>query len=164
MSLSYFAQFAQGTAAAGRVFEIIDRIPATDPYSSSGRKLPSVRGRIELKRVTFAYPSRPRAVILRSLDLTIPASKTLALVGASGGGKSTIFALIERFYEPNQGKGYKEVKDQLVSFNLDRWMMLISYRGDTSGRSRYEGTESEVAEGPDWDGGSRANPLLDFDP
>lgn len=103
MSLSYFAQFAQGTVAASRVFEVIDRIPEIDPYSPSGRTLTGVRGRIEFKSVTFSYPSRPDAQILQSLNLIIPASKTLALVGASGGGKSTIFALIERFYDPIKG-------------------------------------------------------------
>ncbi|KAL6285341.1 hypothetical protein ACE6H2_009731 [Prunus campanulata] len=103
LSLSYFAQFSQGTVAAGRVFEIIDRVPEIDPYSSVGRTLPKARGRIEFKGVSFSYPSRLNAPILQSLNLVIPSSKTLALVGASGGGKSTIFALIERFYDPNQG-------------------------------------------------------------
>ncbi|KAH7656479.1 Xenobiotic-transporting ATPase protein [Dioscorea alata] len=103
LSLSYFAQFAQGTVAASRVFEIIDRLPVIDPYSDDGGTLSRVRGYIEFKGVNFAYPSRPDAVIFHAFDLTIPASKTLALVGASGGGKSTIFALIERFYNPNEG-------------------------------------------------------------
>lgn len=86
------------------MFEIIDRVPEIDPYSPEGRKLPSIRGRIEFKGVTFAYPSRPTAEILRSLDLEVPSKKSLALVGSSGGGKSTIFALIERFYDPVNGK------------------------------------------------------------
>ncbi|KAJ4849823.1 hypothetical protein Tsubulata_040648 [Turnera subulata] len=103
LSLSYFAQFAQGTVAAGRVYEVIDRIPDIDPYSPHGRKLSNVRGRVEFKGVTFAYPSRPDTLILHSLNLVIPSSKTIALVGASGGGKSTIFALIERFYDPMKG-------------------------------------------------------------
>ncbi|KAF9689820.1 hypothetical protein SADUNF_Sadunf01G0132300 [Salix dunnii] len=103
LSLSYFAQFAQGTVAATRLFEIIDRIPDIDPYSPNGRILSIVGGRIEFKGVTFAYPSRPETVILRSLNLVIPSAKTLALVGASGGGKSTVFALIERFYDPING-------------------------------------------------------------
>ncbi|KAJ8774126.1 hypothetical protein K2173_009557 [Erythroxylum novogranatense] len=103
LSLSYFAQFAQGTVAATRVYEIIDRIPDIDPYSSQGGRLSRVRGKIELKNVTFAYPSRPDAIILHSLSLAIPSAKTLALVGASGGGKSTVFSLIERFYNPIKG-------------------------------------------------------------
>lgn len=104
LSLSYFAQFAQGTVAASRVFEVIDRVPEIDPYSPVGRTLPNVRGKIEFKSVSFSYPSRPDSQVLNSLDMIVPSSKTFALVGASGGGKSTIFALIERFYDPNQGK------------------------------------------------------------
>jgi ATP-binding cassette subfamily B (MDR/TAP) protein 1 len=103
LALSYFAQFAQGTVAASRVFYVIERIPEIDPYNPEGRKLSSVRGRIELKNVSFAYPSRPDSLILNSINLVFPSSKTLALVGASGGGKSTIFALIERFYDPIEG-------------------------------------------------------------
>ncbi|KAH6790052.1 hypothetical protein C2S51_005058 [Perilla frutescens var. frutescens] len=103
LALSYFAQFSQGTVAASRVFEVIDRIPEIDPYSPDGRKPSSMRGRIEFRGVSFAYPSRPTIPILQALNLVIPPSKTLALVGASGGGKSTIFALLERFYDPTQG-------------------------------------------------------------
>ena len=110
LSLSYFAQIAQGTVAATRVFEIKDRIPDIDPYSPHGRILSSVSRRIEFTGVTFAYPSRPETVILRSLNLVIPSAmvgytvKTLTLVGASGGGKSTVFVLIEGFYDPINGK------------------------------------------------------------
>ncbi|KAL5583428.1 hypothetical protein UlMin_015870 [Ulmus minor] len=103
LSLSYFAQFAQGTVAASRVFEIIERVPEIDPYSPVGRTLSRVRGRIEFKSVSFSYPSRPDAQIIHSLNLVIPSSKTFALVGSSGSGKSTIFALIERFYDTTKG-------------------------------------------------------------
>ncbi|XP_022724388.1 ABC transporter B family member 19-like [Durio zibethinus] len=103
LSLTYFAQFAQGTVAAGRVFAIIDRVAEIDPYNPEGRTLSRVTGKVEFKGVTFAYPSRPDTTILSSLNLVIPSAKTLALVGASGGGKSTIFALIERFYDPDKG-------------------------------------------------------------
>ncbi|QHN98511.1 ABC transporter B family member [Arachis hypogaea] len=80
LALSYFAQFAQGTVAASRVFSVIDRIPEIDPYSPDGRKLTVVRGRIELKNVSFAYPSRPDSLILHSLNLVFSSTKTLALV------------------------------------------------------------------------------------
>ncbi|KAL3511586.1 hypothetical protein ACH5RR_024303 [Cinchona calisaya] len=103
LSLSYFAQFAQGTVAASRVFEVMDRVPEIDPHSDEGKWLSNTQGKIEFRSVIFAYPSRPTIPILQSLNLVIPASKTSALVGTSGGGKSTIFALIERFYDPTQG-------------------------------------------------------------
>ncbi|KAJ6711871.1 hypothetical protein OIU79_008152 [Salix purpurea] len=103
LSLSYSAQIAQGTVAATTIFEIKDRIPDIDPYSPHGRILSSVGRRIEFTGVTFAYPSRLETVILCSLNLVIPSAKTLALVGASGGGKSTVFALIERLYDPING-------------------------------------------------------------
>ncbi|KAG2570456.1 hypothetical protein PVAP13_7KG048209 [Panicum virgatum] len=123
LSLSYYAQFAQGTVAAGRVFEIIDRVPEIDAYDSGGRMLSTVRGRIEFKDVEFTYPSRPEAIILYNLNLTIPASKMLALVGVSGGGKSTMFALIERFYDPTRGTIMLDGQD-LPSLNL-RWLRSL---------------------------------------
>nr|CAB3486589.1 unnamed protein product [Digitaria exilis] len=112
--------FAQGTVAAGRVFEIIDRVPVIDAYDGSGRVLSAVRGRIEFKDVEFTYPSRPDALILYNLNLIIPAAKMLALVGVSGGGKSTMFALIERFYDPTRGTITLDGQD-LPSLNL-RWL------------------------------------------
>lgn len=115
LSLSYFAQFAQGTVAAGRVFSVIERVPEIDSYSPTGRRLGNVRGRMEFKGVSFAYPSRPDSLILKSVNLVFPCSKTVALVGASGGGKSTIFALIERFYDPIEGNG---MKVEVVGFCL----------------------------------------------
>ncbi|KAI3727375.1 hypothetical protein L1987_67189 [Smallanthus sonchifolius] len=103
LSLSYFAQFAQGTVAASRVFEVIERIPSIDPYSPMGRRLSIGPGKVEFENVCFAYPSRPTVPILNSLNLVVPSQRTLALVGASGAGKSTVFALLERFYDPLQG-------------------------------------------------------------
>lgn len=134
LALSYFAQFSQGTVAASRVFEVIDRVPEIDPYSSEGRKPSSMRGRIEFRGVSFAYPSRPTIPILQALNLVIPPSKTLALVGASGGGKSTVFALIERFYDPTQGNSFVHfvlvLAHELTSRvtwlqGLSMWMAMI---------------------------------------
>jgi ABC-type multidrug transport system fused ATPase/permease subunit len=89
--------------ASTRVFELMDRIPALAP---SGDEKPFV-GRTaisaELRGVWFAYPSRPEAWVLRGLDLLIPEGATVALCGASGSGKSTIAALLERFYDPQKG-------------------------------------------------------------
>ncbi|GMR49520.1 hypothetical protein PMAYCL1PPCAC_19715, partial [Pristionchus mayeri] len=63
-----------------------------------------VKGELNLESVSFKYESRPTNQVLKHLTLNIRAGETLALVGPSGGGKSTIVALLERFYEPDEGE------------------------------------------------------------
>ena len=72
--------------------------------SSTSDALPRVmRGAIEFRDVRFAYPSRPDRVVLDALNLTLAPGEVFALVGPSGGGKSTVGALLERFYDPAEG-------------------------------------------------------------
>ncbi|CAL5000395.1 unnamed protein product [Urochloa decumbens] len=93
------AAFAKARVAAANIFRIIDHKPA----NAAGIELDSVTGRLEMRAVDFAYPSRPDAPILRGFSLTVPPGKTIALVGTSGSGKSTVVSLIERFYDPTAG-------------------------------------------------------------
>lgn len=90
-------------SAASELFSIIDKESKLDPLASDGRKPDDCKGDIKIKGLSFAYPSRPGAQVLHDLDLSIPAGKTTALVGASGCGKSTLVGLLERWYEPNSG-------------------------------------------------------------
>jgi len=62
-----------------------------------------VLGKIELRGVTFAYPERPKITVFQDFDLTVEAGRTVALCGQSGSGKSSIVALILRFYDPLAG-------------------------------------------------------------
>lgn len=94
--------FQEGRAAAARVFAVIDRQPAVDD-DAAGDEPVEVCGEIELKDVHFRYPSRPDVPVLRGLTVRAPAGSHLALVGSSGSGKSTIIALLERFYDPDRG-------------------------------------------------------------
>ncbi|KAK9040747.1 hypothetical protein V6N11_015887 [Hibiscus sabdariffa] len=89
--------------AAASIFAIIDRESKIDPSDKSGRKLENVKGNIELRHVSFKYPSRPDVQIFRDLSLSIRAGKTVALVGESGSGKSTIISLLQRFYDLDSG-------------------------------------------------------------
>ena len=93
---------AQRAAASGqRVFEILDTEPQV-PEPAHPVPLPAGGGHVRLEGVTFGYePDRP---VLRDLDLDIPAGRTVAIIGPTGSGKSTITQLIPRFYDPQQGR------------------------------------------------------------
>jgi len=67
-------------------------------------------GEIRLENINFSYPARPDTEVLRQITVKADRGKTVALVGPSGGGKSTLFALLERFYSPTHGK--------IVSYNI----------------------------------------------
>lgn len=94
--------FNQAKAAGTEVFQMIQRKPVIS-YDSEGKTLEKVNGSIEIRDVYFSYPSRPEKEILKGFSLTIPAGKTVALVGSSGCGKSTIISLVSRFYDPSKG-------------------------------------------------------------
>uniref|UniRef100_A0A2N9G753 Uncharacterized protein n=1 Tax=Fagus sylvatica TaxID=28930 RepID=A0A2N9G753_FAGSY len=90
--------------ASGSIFAIVDRQSKIDPSNESGTTLDNLKGEIELRHVSFKYPSRPDTQIFRDLNLTIRSGKTVALVGESGSGKSTVIALLQRFYDPDSGR------------------------------------------------------------
>ncbi|CAL1712814.1 unnamed protein product [Somion occarium] len=89
--------------AAAKLYETIDRVPSIDTQDPSGLKPEKVEGEIVFEHVKFNYPSRPDVKIVKDLSITFPAGKTIALVGASGSGKSTVVSLVERFYDPLEG-------------------------------------------------------------
>ncbi|KAG2697818.1 hypothetical protein I3760_07G123500 [Carya illinoinensis] len=102
-SSSFAPDSSKAKTAAASIFGIIDRKSKIDPSEESGMKLDDVKGEIELRHVSFKYPSRPDIQIFRDLSLAIHSGKTVALVGESGSGKSTVISLLQRFYEPDSG-------------------------------------------------------------
>ncbi|KAJ4982356.1 hypothetical protein NE237_033193 [Protea cynaroides] len=90
--------------SAASIFAILDRKPKIDSSTDEGTTLPTIRGDIEFKHVSFKYPTRPDVQIFRDFCLSIPCGKTVALVGESGSGKSTVISLLERFYDPDVGQ------------------------------------------------------------
>ena len=96
--------FNTAVAAAAKIFATIDRVSPLDPQNDSGEQPKIVEGNLELRNVKHIYPSRPEVCVMEDVSLRVPASKTTALVGASGSGKSTIVGLVERFYDPVGGE------------------------------------------------------------
>jgi ATP-binding cassette, subfamily B, bacterial MsbA len=91
----------QGLAGADRVFELLDTSPRIVDRPGA-TTLQGVRGAIAFEKVSFAYD--PEVPVLRDIDLRIPVGQVVALVGMSGGGKSTLADLIPRFYDVTAGR------------------------------------------------------------
>lgn len=84
----------------------MDSKPDIDADSDEGIVLKEVAGRIRFDDVHFRYPTRPGVRVLRNLSLTVEPGSYVAIVGASGSGKSTTIQLVERFYDPLAGDIY----------------------------------------------------------
>ncbi len=92
---------AQRASASGaRLFQVLDREPELE-QPDDPKPLPSGSGRVELRDVTFAYPGAPPS--LKDISMVVEGGSTVALVGATGSGKSTLVRLIARLYDPDSG-------------------------------------------------------------
>lgn len=109
-----YTNIMQALGSATRVFELVHRTPRQQ-LQNLGGEIPKelVRGHIELKDVSFSYPAHPERLVLQNLSLECPPGKAIALVGPSGGGKSTCVALIQRLYGPHQGHVLLDQRDVL---------------------------------------------------
>lgn len=101
--LNVVTSLTRAAAAAERVFTLIDSAPDIDINSGKRLRPENIKGHIEFKGVEFSYQMRPDKKILDRVYLNIPAGSTCALVGKSGGGKSTLVNMIMRFYDPQEG-------------------------------------------------------------
>lgn len=110
---------AKGAAVA--LYELLDTRSQIDASREDQGVVPEVcLGKIEAVNVDFAYPTRMDAPILRNYSVTIEPGQTVAFVGASGGGKSTIISLLERFYDPTSSSILLDGRD-LRTLNL-KWL------------------------------------------
>ena len=98
---SFYSELMKGVGAASRLFELQDRKPSISP--TVGIPVKSAQGNIRFENVSFSYPTRPAVKIFDNLDFEIPHGTNVAVVGPSGGGKSTIASLMLRFYTPTEG-------------------------------------------------------------
>uniref|UniRef100_A0A8C6YQ13 Phosphatidylcholine translocator ABCB4-like n=1 Tax=Nothoprocta perdicaria TaxID=30464 RepID=A0A8C6YQ13_NOTPE len=103
-STSFTPDYAKARMSAAHLFRLFERTPSIDSYSEQGEKPKIFGGNITFKDVAFNYPTRPEVKVLQGLDIKVEKGQTLALVGSSGCGKSTVIQLLERFYDPLSGE------------------------------------------------------------
>jgi ATP-binding cassette subfamily B (MDR/TAP) protein 1 len=89
-SFAFVSDFNKAMIAAARVFQLLDRKPCIDTNPTVGLKLNEVEGNVAIKDAEFCYPTRPNTKILNRLQLSIKNGESIALVGESGCGKSTV--------------------------------------------------------------------------
>ncbi|OJD24290.1 hypothetical protein ACJ73_04352 [Blastomyces percursus] len=122
---SFAPDMGKAKSAAAEFKRLFDRKPAIDTWSKEGDVVDSVEGTIEFRDVHFRYPTRPEQPVLRGLNLTVKPGQYVALVGASGCGKSTTIALLERFYDPLAGGVYVDGKD-ITRLNVNSYRSFLS--------------------------------------
>lgn len=121
-----FSALSAAVGAADKVVELINKKPA---FEERGSEEPDTFvGHLELRDVSFSYPARPSSMVLNNFNLTVQPGEVVALVGPSGGGKSSIVKLLERQYLPSSGAVLVDGRD-LGSYQpgwLKRKMALVS--------------------------------------
>ena len=99
-----WGELQRAAGAAERLIELIHTHSLIDDPGPVALPQQSQRPELRMEHVTFSYPARPEHAALQDFSLLIEAGRSLALVGPSGAGKSTVFELLQRFYDPQQGR------------------------------------------------------------
>lgn len=100
-----YGEILRAAGATERLIELLQtRSAINDPGQPSALPASTGGARIELENISFNYPSRPLQAALQGLSLSVQPGETVALVGPSGAGKTTVFQLLQRFYDPQSGR------------------------------------------------------------
>jgi ABC-type multidrug transport system fused ATPase/permease subunit len=129
--------FLSATAALDRITAVLDEEPEIVD-ADGARELPTIRGRVRFDHVRFGYGGLPD--VLHELDLDVPAGTTVALVGHTGAGKSTIAKLLARFYDPRDGRITIDGTDlrEVTQESLRRQLGIVPQEGFLFGGSIAE--------------------------
>jgi ATP-binding cassette subfamily B protein len=120
-----YAQLQRAMASGARIFELLDVKPEIVNLPGS-RPAPVLKGQIQFENVSFSYD--PQVEVLHEINFDVPAGTTVALVGPTGAGKSTVISLIARFYDVTRGKilidGYPLNNLEMISYRRQLGMVL----------------------------------------
>lgn len=124
---AFVPDISSAKGAGGALIKLIDSIPEIDAESTEGKNISgkTVRGQIRFENVHFRYPTRPGIRVLRGLSFKIEPGTYVALVGASGCGKSTVIQLIERFYNPLSGQVLLD-DEPINEFNIQEYRKQLA--------------------------------------
>ena len=137
---SFAPDMSKARQAAKELKTLFDRVPPIDSWSPDGERFEHMEGNIEFRDVHFRYPTRPEQPVLRGLNLTVKPGQYVALVGASGCGKSTTIALMERFYDPLSGGVFVDGKE-ISSLNINDYRGFLALVSQEP--TLYQGTIRE---------------------
>ncbi|KAL7626760.1 hypothetical protein AAE478_003534 [Parahypoxylon ruwenzoriense] len=137
---SFAPDMGKAHHAASELKALFDRKPTIDTWSQDGAPVEGIQGTIEFRDVHFRYPTRTEQPVLRGLNLTIRPGQYVALVGASGCGKSTTIALLERFYDPLVGGVFVDGKE-ISTLNVNQYRSFLALVSQEP--TLYQGTIKE---------------------
>jgi ABC-type multidrug transport system fused ATPase/permease subunit len=120
-----YTALAGSIGATERIQELLDRDQEVNVADQLKSDAPRFEGNVDYKKICFSYPGRPEVEVLNDISFSITKGKRIALVGASGAGKSTIVQLLMRFYKPNQGEIFVDSKN-VEDYNLSNYRKNIA--------------------------------------
>ncbi|CAA7271334.1 unnamed protein product [Cyclocybe aegerita] len=119
---SFVPDISSAKGAGSDIIKLLDSVPEIDAESKEGKVVDqkAVEGHIKFENIHFRYPTRPGVRVLRDLSFEVEPGTYIALVGASGSGKSTAIQLIERFYDPLAGEVYLD-GERITDLNIQEY-------------------------------------------
>lgn len=150
---NYYNKLITNLSSAERIFEIMDMQPLVYDEKDA-TVMPKIRGEVSFEHVAFAYPDEPEKLILTDVSFDVKAGETIALVGPTGAGKTTIVSLISRFYNTSSGKvridgqdiskvTVHSLRSQLGIMTQDNYLFTGTIR-DNIRYGRQDATDEEI--------------------
>lgn len=152
---NFYNKIVTNISAAERVFDILDTEP--DIYDEPGASaLPRIQGRVEFDHVSFAYSDEPDIMVLKDVSFQVKQGETIALVGPTGAGKTTVINLVSRFYNATKGRvlvddtdvksvTLKNLREQMGVMTQDNFLFSGTIK-DNIRYGKLDATDEEIIE------------------